>query len=95
MPELTKEEKKALLRQWKAAQNKKYILSRTKAQKLLRHLDGRLAETPCDNTLRLTEQWLAAHVPPERREQVLAELREMGGYCDCEVLMNCYEHYDI
>ncbi len=34
-------------------------------------------------------------MPEEKRAAVLAEIREMGGYCDCEVLMNCYEKYDI
>lgn len=31
----------------------------------------------------------------EKIESVIAEMKEMGGYCDCEVLMNCYEKYDI
>lgn len=31
----------------------------------------------------------------EKIESVIAEMTEMGGYCNCEVLMNCYEKYDI
>lgn len=26
---------------------------------------------------------------------VRREIKEDGGYCDCEVLCNCYEEYDI
>lgn len=39
MGELSKEEKKALMKKWKDSQNKKYILSKTKAQKLFRYLE--------------------------------------------------------
>lgn len=42
-----------------------------------------------------TMKWLEAHLPQEQIQSVLSEIREMGGYCDCEVLLNCYESYDI
>ena len=28
-------------------------------------------------------------------EPILQEMRDMGGFCDCEVLLNCYERYEI
>ena len=34
------------------------------------------------------------NIPQDQQEAVLAEIEEMGGYCDCEVLMNCYEDYE-
>lgn len=40
----------------------------------------------CDNTLRMTMQWLYAHGRPV--EDDLAWLADHGGYCDCEVLLN-------
>lgn len=40
----------------------------------------------CDNTLRMTTQWLYAHQRPV--EDDLAWLRSKGGYCACEVLLN-------
>ncbi|MCI8692201.1 MAG: DUF2695 domain-containing protein [Lachnospiraceae bacterium] len=95
MAELSKEEKKALMKKWKAAQNKKYILSKTKIQKLFCYLEAQLEHTPCNHTLRYTEQWLKDNLPREKVCGVIAEIKEMGGYCDCEVLMNCYEKYDI
>lgn len=95
MSELSKEEKKALLKKWKAAQNKKYMLSKTKVRSLFHYLELQLSKTACDHSLRFTEQWLEKNLPPEKTEGVIAEIREMGGYCDCEVLLNCYEKYDI
>ena len=28
-----------------------------------------------------------------KMEKVIAEIKEIGGYCDCEVLFNCYKTY--
>jgi hypothetical protein len=33
------------------------------------------------------------HLPEDQHEAILAEMEEMGGYCDCEVVFNCYEDY--
>lgn len=95
MAELSKEEKKALMKKWKDSQNKKYILSKAKTQKLFRYLETQLEDTPCNHKLRYTEQWLKDNLPEEKVKRVIAEMKEMGGYCDCEVLWNCYEKYDI
>lgn len=95
MSDMSKEEKKALMKKWKAAQNKKYILSKARAQTLFRYLEAELENTACNHTLRYTEQWLKDNLPQEKIESVITEMKEMGGYCDCEVLLNCYEKYDI
>ena len=95
MADLTREQKKELLRKWRADQNKKYLLSKTNARKLFRYLNKELEKEPCDHTARRTETWLDAHCPPEKKEGILAEMRGMGGCCDCEVLLNCYERYEI
>lgn len=95
MSELSKEDKKALLKRWKAAQNKKYVLSKTRVRSLFRYLESQLSETPCDHTLHFTEQWLVKNIPQEKIKSVITEINEMGGYCDCEVLLNCYEKYEI
>ena len=90
---LSKEEKKLLLKQWKASQNKKYMLSKAKVQKLFHYLEVQLAGNPCNHTLHFTGQWLEHHLPPEKIGKVIAQIKGMGGYCDCEVLFNCYETY--
>ena len=44
----------------------------------------------CDGSLRLTADFLKKNdFEGERLYQALAFLRQNGGYCDCEVLMNC------
>jgi hypothetical protein len=52
-----------------------------------RHLEKRLAESPCDHTLRHTETWLQAEAAKGVRE-TLEAIRSRGGYCDCEALAN-------
>lgn len=58
----------------------------------LRELRGYLSTTldevgiPCDHTLGRTQEW--AQKAKLEVERVLASVREFGGYCDCEVLLN-------
>lgn len=92
---LSKEEKKAMIKNWKETQRRDYILTKAEAEKLLNYPDNILENTPCDNTLRFTKEWLQHNFPAGKIEGILAEMRAMGCYCDCEVLMNCYEEYDL
>lgn len=93
MAELSKNEKKALLSKWKNSQKKKYILSREEVENLFCYLETQIENSYCDKTLRYTEQWLKENVPFNKIEDVITELKEMGGFCDCEVIFNCYETY--
>ncbi len=72
-----------------------YILSKKEAQKLFAYLEDHLDTCGCDHTLCCTEKWLKDNISAELHENVIAEINDMGGYCDCEVLLNCYEDYDI
>jgi len=49
-------------------------------------LDGQLKSTECDNTLRLVLDFVRQNGLPEG--PVVDWLRDNGGYCDCEALMN-------
>ena len=95
MNKLTKEEKKALQAQYTASVTKEYVLTQEQVEELFAFLESQLEEMHCDHTLQFTEQWLEENLNAAESEAVLAEINEMGGYCDCEVLMNCYEDYDI
>ncbi len=95
MKKLTKEEKKLLMREWKTSQKKEYLLSKDEVEKLFIYLEAQLEKTPCQHTRMHTKQWLSNNQPQDRIEDILNEMEEMGGYCDCEVLLNCYEDYDI
>ena len=41
----------------------------------------------CDGTLRHTEQWATRHGVDAPR--LATGLKGLGGFCDCEVLVNC------
>lgn len=56
MSKLSKEEKKAMIKNWKETQRRDYILTKAEAEKLLNYLDNILENTPCDNTLRFTKE---------------------------------------
>ena len=95
MAGISKEEKKTLMKQWKAEQNDDYALSEENVRELFEYLEVQLGNSNCDHTLQHTKQWLKDHVPTETLDSAIAEITDMGGYCDCEVLLNCYETYDI
>ncbi len=94
---MDKNDKKALLRAWKEKQKKPYILKKSNAQSLFRYLGKCLEKELCDHTLRHTNAWLQKKYPGNQEiiSQVLVEIQEDGGHCDCEVLMNCYERYEL
>lgn len=92
---LSKNEKKELVKKWKESQKEQYILNQSKVQELFQYLEEQLEITPCKHTLHFTKKWLKKNIDPKDIERVIDEMEEMGGYCDCEVLFNCYELYDI
>lgn len=54
---------------------------------LVEFVDDRVSAVGCDHTRRFAEQWATDNEVSWAR---LAEgLAEFGGYCDCEVAMNC------
>ena len=60
-------------------------------QAMFDRLDAELTDAGCDHSLRFVEAWAAEN---EVEVNNLTEwCRENGGYCDCEVLANCKEHW--
>ena len=88
MAKLSKEERKARLKQWQAAERTDLVasmpLSPQQLNSLLDYLDANL--TSCDHTTKLTD--IVLHVEELDKERVLPWLGDHGGYCDCEVLYN-------
>lgn len=96
MGEMTKDQKKEVLRAWRQKEKKSYCLEKEEVESLFEYLEEALEEAECDHTLKNTEQWITENIEDEeRRDQVRQEIEDAGGYCDCEVLDNCYEEYDI
>ena len=54
-------------------------------------VEKRVDESGCDDTRRLTEEWLGAR--GHDTEAVIAWLASAGGYCDCEVVANAMPHW--
>lgn len=92
---LSKEEKKALKASYKEQEKKELLLTPEQVEALFEYLEEQLGASPCDNTLKWARQWLENNVQESLREAALEEMRDMGGCCDCEILLNCYEDYDI
>ena len=84
------DERRRIKREYKlaelAAAQAAMILDRTNLDALREHVDARLAETPCDHSLRLTLAWAGQHGVD--RDALTASVRHFGGYCDCEVVDN-------
>ena len=96
MGEMTKNQKREALRAWKQKEKKSYCLEQEEVEELFEYLEEALQAEECDHSLKNTEQWILDNIDDEeRRDQVRREIKEDGGYCDCEVLGNCYEEYDI
>lgn len=91
---LSKEEKKKLKSQYLENEKIEYILTYDQAESLFDFLEEKLDESGCDHTLRFTKEWISKNKIKNTKD-VLNELNEMGGYCDCEVILNCYEDYEL
>lgn len=62
-------------------------LTREQLTDLVEFVDALVGKEGCDHELRHTRRWVdeqgLAWGP------IAAALEELGGYCDCEVVMNC------
>lgn len=81
--------------EYKAQQKKDHILTANQAAALFEYVDIRLQDAGCNHTHRFTQEWLDQNIDFMKHEAILTEMENMGGYCDCEVLLNCYEDYEL
>jgi len=81
-------------RKWQKAEEGR-VLNRDQALELFIYLENNLSHTDCDHTLHFTGLWLIDHFAPDVCRAAIEEIQSMGGFCDCEVLMNCYEDYEL
>lgn len=62
------------------------VIDYEQLEELLDYVEGQFDEEPCDHSARHAQRWASS-----RRidwEALAPELREFGGYCDCEIVMN-------
>ena len=77
-------------------EGKAYILKKREAKSLFTHITRQLAKTPCDHTLTHARAWLEKKFPDgARHDAIIREWQEDGGGCDCEIILNCYERYEL
>lgn len=81
--------------EYRKQQRLEHILSENEAASLLQYVELKLQYHTCKHDHRYTLEWLEQHVDFMQHEAILSELEDMGGYCDCEVLLNCYEDYEL
>ena len=88
MAKLSKEERKARIRQWRAVERTELVesipMTPEQLNSLLDYLDANIKS--CDHSTKLTNIFLQAEKID--KNLVLPWLAEHGGYCDCEVLFN-------
>lgn len=86
---------KMMKMEYNAQQKKDHILTASQAASLFEYLELRLQYHTCKHNHRFTQEWLEKNVDFMKHDAILNELEDMGGYCDCEVLHNCYEDYEL
>ncbi|MCS3530545.1 DUF2695 domain-containing protein [Chryseobacterium sp. JUb7] len=92
-----KKRRKQILDELRQKQQEEFELNlpmaREAFEKLFDDLDERLEKIGCDNTNRLTIEFLRDN-KIQNPENVLKWLAENGGYCDCEILTNVEEKFE-
>ncbi len=86
---------KMMKMEYKKQQRQAHILSANEAASLMQYLELKLQYHTCKHNHRFTQEWLDANIDFMRHDAILNELEDMGGYCDCEVVLNCYEDYEL
>jgi hypothetical protein len=87
-----RELKKKWQRQQRTASRAALPLPDDQMKALFEYLDVELPKLGCDDTRRITEQWLRDH--NVEVDRVLGWFDNNGGFCDCDVLANCEEAWE-
>ncbi len=86
---------KMMKMEFKRQQKVDHLLTANQAAALFDYLEVRIQEEGCNHSRRFTQAWLDENINFMQHDAILTELDDMGGYCDCEVLLNCYEDYEL
>lgn len=92
MDDSARREKKQLQTQQRASARAAFPLANANLEVMFDAVDDRLSLEPCDDTLRLTESWLASN--GHAVAAVVDWLHDNGGYCNCEVVANVRDHWE-
>ena len=81
--------------EYKPQQRINHLLTPDQAASLMQYVELKLQYHTCKHQHRFTQEWLDQNISFMQHEAILNELENMGGYCDCAVLSNCYEDYEL
>lgn len=83
-------------RAWKAQQRElaqaAFPVSSELLQALFETVGARVEANGCDHTLKFTRQWIAEEKQPT--DEIIRWLAQHGGFCDCEVTANAFDHWE-
>ena len=83
-------------RAWKAQQRQlaqaAFPISSELLQAMFETVEAQVDENGCDHTLRFTNQWIADEQQP--MDKIAPWLAQHGGFCDCEVIANAFDHWE-
>lgn len=92
-----KQRRKQILNDLKQKQQEEFEqclpMERKLFENLFDYLDNNLEKNGCDDTNKLTVQFLEKK-KLKNIETILMWLTENGGYCDCEILANVEEKFE-
>jgi hypothetical protein len=91
MDSVDRDRKKAWKEREREAARSAFPLSNDHIEEMFKAVEEQVEEGGCDHSLRFTMQWLAKQQQPA--DKVIAWLEKHGGYCDCEVAANAYDHW--
>ena len=86
---------KMMKMEYRKQQRVDHILNEDEAAALLQYVELKLQYHNCKHNHRFTQEWLDANISFMKHHDILNEIEDMGGYCDCEVVKNCYEDYEL
>lgn len=91
MKDIERQRKKA----WKAEQREQarqaFPLPESQLENMFDFVADEVAENGCDHSLRATCEW--TKLSGNSTEGIFLWLEENGGYCDCEIAANAYDHF--
>lgn len=97
MDKSEKERRKQIMNELREKQQKAFEqslpINRIIFKNLFDYIDNQLEENGCDDTAKLTTEFLKKN-KIENIETILNWLAANGGYCDCEILANVEEKFE-
>ena len=91
MDSTDRDRKKAWKQRQRDAARSEFPLPSDLLEAMFSAIEEQVENDGCDHSHRFTKQWLKDN--QQSPDQVVAWLEQHGGFCDCEVIANSYDHW--